>query len=189
LSQKLEEELIISPNFLPMLQDVYTFYATLKTMWLWSRWIDEDKEELMCDDFNVGPGDIYRHMESAGWLLYAAGMIAQLLHYKTLTFELENLRLRVRYGIKKELLELASLEGVGRIRARILFNHGYHTLADLKPATADHLASFKTIGNSLAQSIVQQIHHPTPKRFSPKPHSFTQADTTPVAEINEVWTD
>jgi hypothetical protein len=48
--------------------------------------------------------------------------------------------LRVRYGIKEELLELAALEGVGRIRARMLFKHGYHTLADLKPATAEHLA-------------------------------------------------
>ena len=86
----------------------------------------------MCDDFNVGPGDIYRHVESAGWLLHAAGMIAELLHYKKMTFDLEALRLRVRYGIKEELLELASLEGVGRIRARMLFKHGYHTLADLK---------------------------------------------------------
>ncbi len=189
LSQKLEDELIISPNNLPMLQDVYTYYATLKTMWLWSRWIDEEKEEVMCEDFNVGPGDIYRHVESAGWLMHAAGMIAQLLHYKQLTFELEALRLRVRYGIKKELLELASLEGVGRIRARVLFKHGYQTLENLKPVTADHLAGIKTIGKSLAQSIVQQIHHPTIKKFTAKPHSFTHVDTDPVAEITEVWTD
>jgi len=189
LSKKLEGELIITPNDLAMLQDVYTYYATIKTMWLWSRWIDEDKEESMCDDFNIGPGDIYRHVESAGWLLHAAGMIAQMLHYKQLTFELEALRLRVRYGIKKELLELASLEGVGRIRARVLYKHGYHTLEDLKPATADHLAALKPIGKSLAQSIVQQIHHPAPKRFAAKKFSPMEASTEPVAEINEVWTD
>jgi len=189
LAHKIEDELIITPNDLPELQDVYTYYSTLKTMWLWSRWIDEEKEETMCDDFNVGPGDIYRHVESAGWLLYAAGMVAELLHYKKMTFDLEALRLRVRYGIKEELLELAALEGVGRIRARMLFKHGYHTLADLKPATASHLASIKTIGKSLADSIVQQIHHPAPKRFAPKPHSFTHVDTTPVGEITEVWTD
>jgi helicase len=189
LSQKLEDELIITPNNLAQLQDVYTYYATLKTMWLWSRWIDEDKEENMCDDFNVGPGDIYRHVESAGWLLHAAGKIAELLHYKKMTFDLEALRLRVRYGIKEELLELAALEGVGRVRARMLFKNGYHTLADLKPATAAHLASIKTIGKSLAESIVQQIHNPAPKRFAPKPHSFTHVDTDPVGEITEVWTD
>ena len=172
-----------------MLQDVYTYYATLKTMWLWSRWIDEEKEETMCDDFNVGPGDIYRHVESAGWLLYAAGMIAELLHYKKMTFDLEALRLRVRYGIKEELLDLAALEGVGRVRARMLFKHGYHTLADLKPATAAHLASIKTIGKSLADSIVQQIHHPAPKRFTSKRYSPVEADNQPATEITEVWTD
>ncbi|MDE2230767.1 MAG: DEAD/DEAH box helicase [Candidatus Omnitrophica bacterium] len=197
LSQKLEDELIITPNDLPQLQDAYTYYATIKTMSLWSRWIDEDKEESMCDDFNVGPGDIYRHVESAGWLLYAAGMIADLLHYKKMTFELEGLRLRMRYGIKEELLELASLEGVGRIRARILFKHGYHKLSDLKSAAADHLASIKTIGKSLAASIVQQIHHPVAKRFSPKKHSFTQDEidpavqspAEPASEALDVWTD
>jgi len=190
LSQKIEDELILTPNDLPVLQDVYTFYATLKTMWLWSRWIEEDKEESMCDDFNIGPGDIYRHMESAGWLLHAAGQIADLLHYKKMTFDLEALRLRIRYGIKEELLELAALEGVGRVRARMLFKHGYHKLADLKPATAAHLASIKTIGKSLAESIVHQIHHPAPKGFSAKKYAFTQDEiATPIAEINEVWTD
>ena len=188
-SQKIEDELILTPNDLPMLQDVYTFYATLKTMWLWSRWIEEDKEESMCDDFNVGPGDIYRHVESAGWLLHAAGQIAELLHHKRITFDLEALRLRIRYGIKEELLELASLEGVGRIRARMLFKHGYHKLADLKPSTAAHLAGIKTIGKSLAESIVQQIHHPAPKRFATKKQTFTQDEIEPVAEINEIWTD
>ncbi len=64
--------------------------------------------------------------------LHAAGMIAELLHYKKMTFDLEALRLRVRYGIKEELLELAALEGVGRIRARMLFKHGYHTLGGSK---------------------------------------------------------
>jgi len=87
------------------------------------------------------------------------------------------------------LLELASLDGVGRIRARILFKHRYHTLAGLKGATADHLASIKTSRKSLAQSIVQQIHNPSPKKFATK-KNFTQDEIEPVAaEINEIWTD
>ncbi len=194
LAAKLEDELIITPNQLAPLQDVYTYYATLKTMWLWARWIDEDKEEAMCDDFNIGPGDIYRHVESAGWLLYAAGMVAELLRYKKLTFELEALRLRMRYGIKPELLELASLEGVGRIRARMLYKHGYRGLADLKTATAPHLASIKAIGKSLAESIVHQVLHPAPaRRFSGRRSSFSQDESAPASpstpETTEVWTD
>jgi helicase len=194
LSRKIEDELVLTPTDLPLLQDAYAYYATLKTMWLWSRWIDEDKEESMCDDFNIGPGDIYRHVESAGWLLYAAGMIAQLLHFKKLTFDLEALRLRVRYGIKEELLELAALEGVGRVRARMLFKHGYHKLADLRGSSAEHLAGIKTIGKSLAQSIVQQILHPSSaKKFGFRRHGFTQDQIEPAAETAgdgaQAWTD
>ena len=92
-----------------------------------------------------------------GWLLYAAGMIAELNHYKNLTFVLENLRSRVKYGIREELLELASLKGVGRIRARQLFKHGYHKLGDLKFTTAGPISAIKTIGKALADDIMAQL--------------------------------
>jgi len=164
LAQKLEDELVMTADDLPagrqglpLLQDAYAFYATLKTMGMMARWIDEEKEETICDDFGVGPGDIYRHVESMGWLLYAAGMIAQLNHYKDLTFVLENLRSRVKYGIREELLELASLKGIGRIRARQLFKHGYRKLGDLKFATAGQISPIKTIGKVLADDIMAQL--------------------------------
>ncbi len=165
LANKIEDELILSPQEVPMLQDAYTYYSTLKTMWLLGRWIEEEKEEILCDEFNVGPGDIYRHVESASWLLYAASTIAELYHYKRLSFNLENLRHRIQYGIKEELLELASLRGVGRIRARQLFAHGYHKLGDLKSANESSLASLKTIGKSLARDILFQINNPLKKKF------------------------
>ena len=166
LSNKIEDELILSPNDLPMLQDTYTYYSTLKTMWLLGRWIEEEKEEILCDEFNIGPGDIYRHVESAQWLLYAAITIAELYHYKKLSFNLENIRRRVHYGIQEELLEMASLKGVGRIRARQLFAHGYHKLIDLKSVNENSLASIKTIGKILAHDILEQIRNPLKKKFS-----------------------
>ena len=165
LSQRVEDELLFKPEDLPMLEDAYTFYSTLKTMWMMGRWIDEEKEETLCDDFNVGPGDIYRHVESTEWLLTAAGRIAELNHHKQMTFVIEDLRRRVRYGIKQELLELASLHGVGRIRARQLFNHGYRNIRDLHLANADQIGSIKSIGKALARSIITQTHgHPLKTR-------------------------
>lgn len=182
LAQRLEDELILKPEDLPLLQDAYTFYATLKTMWLMGRWIDEEKEETLCDDFGVGPGDIYRHVESAEWLLYGAGRIAELNHYKQITFVLENLRRRVRYGIKEELLELASLHGVGRIRARQLFSHGYRTIQDLQLASAEQLGSIKSIGKALAKDIVAQSRTPVLKTFK------KSAQQEKVEELTE-WKD
>lgn len=183
LANKMEDELILSPEDLPMLQDAYTYYSTLKTMWLLGKWIEEEKEETLCDEFNVGPGDIYRHVESAEWLLYAAGTIAELYHYKKLSFNLEDLRHRIKYGIKPELLELASLRGVGRIRARQLYAHGYHKLSDLKNVNEASLASIKTIGKSLAHDILFQIHNPLKKK------SFSPAiEEEPLPETAQ-WTD
>ena len=188
LASKLEDELILTPNDISNLQDVYTYYATLKTMWLLSRWINEEKEETLCDEFNVGPGDIYRHVESAEWLLYAAGMIAELYHHKKITFELETLRSRIRYGIKEELLELSHLRGVGRIRARILFDSGYEKFGDLKNLNADQLGSIKTIGKTLAKDILAQINEPlkSKPRFN---YNSTAAQEEVVEELPTEWTD
>jgi helicase len=183
LAQRVDDELILKPENLPILEDAYTFYATLKTMWMMGRWIDEEKEETLCDEFGVGPGDIYRHVESAEWLLYAAGRIAELNQHKKMTFVLENLRRRVRYGIREELVELASLHGVGRIRARQLFSHGYHKINDLRFATAEALGSIKSIGMALARDIVSQAHAPVLKtRLS------TKQSQTATEEPTE-WTD
>jgi len=189
LSQRVEDELILKPEDLPMLEDAYTFYATLKTMRLLGRWIDEEKEETLCDDFGVGPGDIYRHVESAEWLLHTAGCIAELNHFKKLTFVLENLRRRVRYGIREELLELASLHGVGRIRARQLFAHGYHKINDLQFATVEQLGSIKSIGKTLAREIVTQAHAPVLKgRYSSK-HTQHAEETAATEQEATEWKD
>ena len=192
LSQKIEDELIITPNDLPSCRMFTLIMPRLKPCGYGRAGSMKTRKKPCAMILTSGPGTFTAMWNPPDGCLHAAGMIAELLHYKKMTFDLEALRLRVRYGIKEELLELAALEGVGRIRARMLFKHGYHKLADLKPATADHLASIKTIGKSLAESIVQQIHHPPTSLRGAKRRSnlsFTQDEIEPVAEINEVWTD
>ncbi|MBI5150815.1 MAG: DEAD/DEAH box helicase [Candidatus Omnitrophica bacterium] len=154
---RFREEFIFTPENWADLDDYYRYASTLKTTGMLLQWIEEEREELLCDQFNIGPGDIYRHMESTQWLLYAAGRIADLLHHKSLTFQLQNLRNRVRYGIKEELLELVQLKGVGRVRARILHEKGYKRLSDFNRATLDQLSQVKQIGKTLAQDILNQI--------------------------------
>ena len=154
---RFREEFIFTPENWADLDDYYRYASTLKTAWLLLQWIEEEREELLCDQFGIGPGDIYRHMESTQWLLYAAGRIADLLHHKSLTFQLQNLRNRVRYGIKEELLELVQLKGVGRVRARILHEKGYKRLSDFNRATLDQLSQVKQIGKTLGQDILTQI--------------------------------
>ncbi len=152
-----QDELIFKEGETAILDDVYGYLATLKTTWMLLKWIEEEREEVLCDQFNVGPGDIYRHVEAAQWLLHSATSIAELMNFRKLTFVLDDLRKRVHYGIREELLELASLKGVGRVRARQLFKKGLHTLAQLKYLSVDEIAKVPQIGQALARDILDQL--------------------------------
>ena len=71
--------------------------------------------------------------------------------------EINDLSLRVQYGCKKELLNLVSLKGIGRVRARALFNEGFKTINELRGVPLKRLAQIKSIGEGVAKSIKSQI--------------------------------
>jgi helicase len=64
---------------------------------------------------------------------------------------------RVHYGVKDELLELVTLNGVGRVRARSLYRKGFISLASLKEASVTNIAGIIGIGDLLAQRIKSQV--------------------------------
>jgi replicative superfamily II helicase len=59
--------------------------------------------------------------------------------------------------VKPELLPLATLKDIGRVRARILFNSGLRTVDDLKRAPLPKLTGLRLIGPRLAQKIKEQV--------------------------------
>ena len=154
------DDFVLTPGNDPLLEDLSFYLTTIKTSWMLSTWIEEEKEETICDQFGVGPGDVYRHTESAGWLLYAASVIAELFQLGKLSHSLEDLRRRISYGIKEELLELAQLRGVGRVRARNLYNKGFRNFADLKKSSAEEISQIPQIGKALAKEIMEQVSLP-----------------------------
>jgi len=159
------DELILSPETDEYLLGELEFYlATLKTTAMILAWTEEEKEELICDQFGIGPGDIYRHIESTEWLLHAATVIADLFQLRPIVFAIDRLKQRVGYGIKEELLELAQLKGIGRVRARHLYQKGYKNLNDLKYVSMDELSKVPQIGKTLARDILQQLKNPIPKK-------------------------
>lgn len=153
---KVADELVLTRDDIQSMQDYYTSMSVLKTVWMLLRWMDEEKEEDVCERFDIGPGDIFRLTESAQWLLYAAQSIAEIYQFRKLSHFLESMKVRVRYGIREELLELASLKGIGRIRARILFKHGYEKLSDLRQVPEEELGKIRGIGPALAKDILKQ---------------------------------
>ncbi|MFA7080340.1 MAG: DEAD/DEAH box helicase, partial [Candidatus Bathyarchaeia archaeon] len=104
------------------------FLGEVKTALVLNNWIEELPEDKLFERFNVQPGDLYRTIENAQWLLHAieelSPVVAKNKDITTLSTELIQ---RVSKGIKKELLPIVALEGVGRVRGRIIFNAGFRT--------------------------------------------------------------
>ncbi len=141
---------------LPLSADYTSHLAKIKTIFMISRWMEEDKEELVCEFFGVGPGDIHRFMDTANWLAYSTIEIAKLFKIPGLK-PLHDLRAQIRYGIKPELIELVNLRGIGRLRARNLFNKGYKDIKHLKDAPVSKLQKVPNIGKEIASSIKKQV--------------------------------
>ena len=95
-------------------------------------------------------------MEKAEWLLHAAREFARMYNFSCVS-DIGDVVLRVHHGCKHELLNLVALRGVGRIRARSLFNEGFKTVNDLRGVPVDRIAHIKTIGMAVAKSIKSQI--------------------------------
>lgn len=183
-------ELLLTPDNCAALDDLYSYLRTIKTTWMLNQWIEEDKEDTLCEQFGIGPGDIYRHVESTRWLLYAAARIAELLRQRTLTFQLEDLRQRVIYGVKDELLDLCSLKGVGRVRARHLLRHGISKVNDFHRRTVEDIAAIPSIGKALANRIFEQILNPPGPPRSKTPQTRTPAGALPAETPDEsAWVD
>jgi len=120
-------------------------------------WIDEWREEQLLSRLGVEPGDMHRAVDNAEWLLHSLGELAKLFKKSEMAKQTEVLRLRVEAGVSEELLELTTLEGIGRVRARALYTAGFRSFDDLKDAPTDKLAAVDRIGTSVARRIKEQL--------------------------------
>ncbi len=136
--------------------DYEYFLSQIKTACLLEEWINEFSEESIINKYRVGPGDIYAKTGTAEWLLYSMRELAGLFN-RDIMRTLNKLLRRMKYGVKEELLELTTIKGIGRIRARTLFNHDLKTIDDLRKTNLESLSKIEKIGKSLAEDIKRQI--------------------------------
>lgn len=120
-------------------------------------WMDETSEDEMIERYRVQPGDLYRLISTSKWLIHASHELATLFKHKDLLADLSRLTVRVEKGVKPELLPLVALKGIGRARARVLFNSGFRSVDDLKRAPLPRLIGLPLIGPRLAQKIKEQV--------------------------------
>ena len=93
-------------------------------------WTDEQKEQDIVKKYKSTPGEIYSKLSNADWMIYSAIELAKLIHKSA--HSMINIRVRLRYGIKEELLDLVRLEQIGRVRARLLFMNGIRKVSDIR---------------------------------------------------------
>jgi helicase len=157
------------------------FLGDLKTAALIYDWIDEVDEDTITDKFGVGPGDIRSRVDMADWLLYAMSEIA-VLYKPEVVKTLRQLLVRVRYGIKKDILDLVTFKGVGRARARILYDNGIRKRKDVLDIDINKLASLPRIGPALAKKMKEQVGAETSREevFMPEPIEEEEENAEPT---------
>ena len=138
-------------------QNLDEFISEIKCVAVMNDWIQEITENDILGKYKVEPGDLLRLTQTAEWLIFASNQLAKLFQHKDLMKAFLILRLRILYGIKEELIDLVGLQGIGRIRARMLYNAGFHKVEDVRKATLKSLTSVPTIGTTIAKNIKKQV--------------------------------
>jgi len=129
----------------------------VKTAMVLEAWINETSENDLLERYHVQPGDRYSLVTNGEWLLYSAHELADVLGITEHKRHLNELRNRVKHGITKRLLPLVRLKGIGRVRAQVLYNAGYTSIAKLRRADPRQLMALPLIGAKLAKTIKEQV--------------------------------
>ncbi len=107
------------------------YLSAMKIAFIIHDWIEEVDEDTILSRYGIGSGDLRNMVESMDWLTYSGYMIAQVMKEEAHEESLRKLNMRVKDGVKEELVELVQIPGIGRKRARQLWNEGIRSLADV----------------------------------------------------------
>ncbi|MBP2133261.1 helicase [Methanomicrobium sp. W14] len=144
-----EDELWLEISYETMEDD----YRALKTAMVLDNWISEVGENMICTRFGIGPGDVYNAVEGMNWLLYSASRISRMMS-PDLKGSIAEVELRMKHGIKRELIPLVKLRNIGRVRARRLFNNGITGPSKIKTTGFEKLSAI--LGKKIAAQVMDQ---------------------------------
>jgi len=130
------------------------YYRALKTTMLLSDWTDELSDTKICERYSVGPGDIYGMVESVTWLLHASAELARMFS-SAFHREVREYEICMKNGTRRELLPLIRLRGVGRVRARRLFNNGLTNPDEILARGIEEVTLI--LGQGVAEQIFDQL--------------------------------
>ncbi|MGC8975514.1 MAG: DUF4332 domain-containing protein, partial [Thermoprotei archaeon] len=134
----------------------YDWLRAYKIGKILNEWIEEVPEDEILRRHGIGSGDLRILVETSEWLTYAASKICDVAGLKEHARRLDTLSIRVSYGIKEELLDLVRVRGIGRVRARILYDNGIKTVKELASVNPARLANLRSFGPKIAHDVVEE---------------------------------
>lgn len=117
-------------------------------------WINEKKEQDLFDNFGLLPGMLFNKTKIIEWLSYATIELSKTLGESRHILPSKKLALRVKHGVKEELLPLVEIRGIGRARGRKLFRAGIKKPSDIKKKTTE---VEKILGKIVAKKVFDQL--------------------------------
>lgn len=130
------------------------FLRAIKTAGMLLSWAEESGEEEILQSYGVTPGELRARLDIADWLLYASQELGLLLSLQNAIKGLRKARVRLKYGVREELLPLVRLKGIGRVKSRALFQSGIKSVAELRKAPMETVS--RLVGPKTAKSIKEQ---------------------------------
>ncbi len=117
-------------------------------------WIEERSMNDITEKYGIGPGDLQMRVSSADWISYSLSRLSSL--YKPeIRASLERLNLRIKEGVREDVIELTSIPGIGRVRARRLYQNGFKSISAVAAATADKISVIFGFSDKLARDTIR----------------------------------
>jgi helicase len=161
------EELLVKPEEPPLELGIEQFLSTLKTASVLEAWVKETPIVEISERFGIGAGDLRAKVEDADWLLFSMGRLAYRFQ-RRISRSIDDLALRIRYGVTEELLDLVRLRGIGRVRARLLYGAGFPDRESIRQAPFERVER-ALHSRSLAEMVLNQLRRPSTTTDVPAP--------------------
>jgi len=133
----------------------FEFLNRFKTALMFQDWLDEKTEDEILESYGMAPGQLNMRLSNLQWLCYAAAELTRIVKLKKAQVHLKTIETRIQYGVKEELVPLVSIKGIGRVRARKLYQNNIKTVLQVKHAPLEELT--RLIGKKTAEKIKSEV--------------------------------
>jgi len=131
------------------------FLMAFKTSLMFNDWMNELGEDRILDKYGIAPGELYSKLLNAEWMSYSAKELAILLNKRDVAKIFNKLKMRIKHGVKEELLPLIRVKNIGRVRARLLWRNRIKSVRDLKKAPLKKLE--RVLGPNIARKTKEEL--------------------------------